>query len=1289
MTFHDHHQETTTTSLRSHHHDDDDNDNGDCDHSMMDADSVINISPNTPVMFPSKLLHKTPHPTTTTSSNNHHDNRFEEPSQSRPPPSQQLLADHNRTMTTNNNFPTVGQTVTCNTFMSNLVANDHLDDEVIMITDDRNNVVVTDCDKNGSTSYHDDDHNRMIYHYHHNLDDLNEQQLDELYYNDANMLLASSHTASGDQDHEEESYLDDDKPLMMDDDNDHHHHHDSSSCHDPPLSATGRGNKDDDDVIKNHQHNDDPTRAFACVTTATNKTDTMTTTMMATTIHTKGNNPNDDDFMTTNVCKQQQRPRSVSFTNESSSPTLLFVVKGEADHHPTPPPPSLPLLRSSSLPKLHTPIEQLIHEPFLHKRQPSVIHEGKLEDDDDDDGDDDNNRNHNHNGYNSRMDNILERMTSINSSISSTSSSQPTEAEAIATTTPTGLRKRNNRLVSSTHDNGYDSDIIPPNNSNNNNTNMIPPAVIDTSPDKISTTTTSIMDSTTTSTTTTSVIHVLTMDPPSPPIATNRHDNHNDMFVPYYTSTYYLKFISSLLLRQHYSDTAAVTWISFWAMLLVTCANHILTPMRDAIALQLGVSQIPKLTLASTALALFSSVPIGWLFEAPDPNRRRLWKQLGLTRGDTQGTSLALFYRIFAIVLISYAIGFSTIDYIIKHYSSITTKHHSDIELEQNHRIALQGDGNHHKNNNPFFSSLFFQITDILAIWSIISQCLYIAFFLVVHLMKLHCLSLIWGVATEAIEYEEDSMKTKYKSNHPIKTNNLDAHQSSTNNDSTNNKNETKHNRNQKLRLEKLSFISFGGTMGGIIGSILASFLANKLQLPGLLLLSAYLLEISAELSIEIGNIMQKHWMVQQQLFLQKQQEEQEMQQQQQQEQQQQQKKSPQQQQHELQQQSGGGGNINGSSLSNHHHDGKTTMQNDMTPALDSSMKRSVSLGSMKRVASGNSLHRVNSNTSLRGVKSISDLNSSSSNGSLPSTKSTESENLTGMLSPEINGSNQTETESRNTANDNNDAQEVQNNEDTFRQRLLRGIYTIIRSRLLMAIFTYNALYASTNVLLSFQRAVLVANRSKNTSVQADTAFLANINTASSIAIFTLQATGIGANVAHICGPRGTLSLMPIVRLLGVMSLAYWHHTSKGQPPNLLIFLILDEFCKIMNLAIAKPVRESLWRGLSNEARYEAKPIVDTIANRWGGGSSAFLVAFIERTVRLMNHNSHQTNSTSADHFRQRNLSTSQSSSDDIEIFGFPPILFLCMIIATWWAIVSADLGHIRKNIDNELKKRQ
>ena len=173
------------------------------------------------------------------------------------------------------------------------------------------------------------------------------------------------------------------------------------------------------------------------------------------------------------------------------------------------------------------------------------------------------------------------------------------------------------------------------------------------------------------------------------------------------------------------------------------------------------------------------------------------------------------------------------------------------------------------------------------------------------------------------------------------------------------------------------------------------------------------------------------------------------------------------------------------------------------------------------------------------------------------------------------------------------------------------------------------------------------------------------------MAVFALQASGLGAYIANSCGQRGALALMPIIRLCGVILLGYWHLMSDGQPPDLILFLVIDEFTKVINFAIAKPVRENLWRGLSAEARYEAKPIVDTLANRWGGGSAAVLVSFISRIMDLTG------------------LGEVDESTGDRSIFGFPPVLLLCMIISAWWTAVSADVGNIRRKIDLELKKQQ
>ena len=681
------------------------------------------------------------------------------------------------------------------------------------------------------------------------------------------------------------------------------------------------------------------------------------------------------------------------------------------------------------------------------------------------------------------------------------------------------------------------------------------------------------------------------------------HDDDNKSSTFFFTPKYAFTKIAYAISRRVFDDTtddfAVATWLGFWAYLNVSCANLILKPIMDAVVLELGVKNQPKLILASSFLAFLSSVPIGWLFEAPDPKRRKVFKKMGMTRGETQGTSLALFYRLFAFCAVSYAIGFKLVD-----IEWIFEKTSSDEGKK------------------------YVMITFLFKKWY---QCVYIAFFLVIHLMKLHSTSLIWGVTTEAMEYEEVARK-QHENASRLDRRGID-------------RNPIKMKK-EKTRLQRLARIQLGGTLGSIWGryvpllcdndslaihlisshpillnyfpptwnfalisllglragiiyvySTITSSLAETLHLPGLLVVSAVLLEISAELSIELGRIMQKHW-EEQQLF-------------------------------------------------------KSTQ--DLT-SLDPSMKRVASSGSMKRVASSNTLYsaqqqsmkRVASGNSIHSMKRVA------SGNSIHSANRLSNDSLSSMANLDQQNKKPNEPVPIIEVIDDN----------TFTQRLLRGVTCILKSRLLMTIFMYNALFSSINTLLSFQRAELVANRKKFTTVSADTAFLANINFVSSVAMFAMQSSGTGSFITQMFGTRGSLALMPLIRLGGLITLCWWHRSQHGMPPNLTLFLMLDEFTKVINQAVAKPVRESLWSDLNSEARYEAKPIIDVLANRWGAGSASFCVYVVSRILLFLG----------------------QNSANPV-VLGLPPVLFLGLIVSAWWVGVSLDLGQLRARIDMELKK--
>lgn len=215
-----------------------------------------------------------------------------------------------------------------------------------------------------------------------------------------------------------------------------------------------------------------------------------------------------------------------------------------------------------------------------------------------------------------------------------------------------------------------------------------------------------------------------------------------------------LNRLSSIFIAPN-SLRSGSAFAGFLSLLLITMANYMLGPMRDAAALRVGVSYIPMLTLASTTIALASSVPMGWLFEAPNPTRKgKHWRhRVGLTRGETQGTSLALFLRCFAVCLVGYAFTFKLM-YLLSWKSDDEGGMESSSDGEDLHLLVDLYQSFQFRKDERLLAFISRVASKIMEKFG---KFFYVAFFLVVHLMKLHSISLMWGVTSEAMEYEEQA----------------------------------------------------------------------------------------------------------------------------------------------------------------------------------------------------------------------------------------------------------------------------------------------------------------------------------------------------------------------------------------------------------------------------------------------------------------------------------------------------------------------------------------------------
>jgi hypothetical protein len=108
------------------------------------------------------------------------------------------------------------------------------------------------------------------------------------------------------------------------------------------------------------------------------------------------------------------------------------------------------------------------------------------------------------------------------------------------------------------------------------------------------------------------------------------------------------------------------------------------------------------------------------------------------------------------VCLFGYAFSFQLVDWM-----KLGGHHLQQQEQQQNHEEnvpALIMDELYQLlvwNNNETMMGYVMKIVSFVL--SKFGKAFYVMFFLVVHLMKLHSISLMWGVTSEAMEYEEQA----------------------------------------------------------------------------------------------------------------------------------------------------------------------------------------------------------------------------------------------------------------------------------------------------------------------------------------------------------------------------------------------------------------------------------------------------------------------------------------------------------------------------------------------------
>ena len=161
---------------------------------------------------------------------------------------------------------------------------------------------------------------------------------------------------------------------------------------------------------------------------------------------------------------------------------------------------------------------------------------------------------------------------------------------------------------------------------------------------------------------------------------------------------------------------------------------------------------------------------------------------------------------------------------------------------------------------------------------------------------------------------------------------------------------------------------------------------------------------------------------------------------------------------------------------------------------------------------------------------------------------------------------------------------------------ILDGIRLVARSRYLLAICLYVALYSMLSTFLYFQQQQLV--KATIAASEQRTALFAMLDLVVNLMTLALQIFAF-APLLRWFGLAAGLVAVPLLSVPGFMAI--------GLVPTLAVLIVFGTARRAAEFAISKPARETLFNALEPEEKYKAKNFMDTAVYRAGDMASGWI----------------------------------------------------------------------------------